>query len=66
MSVKYLIYLIFLYHNISNLVISKHIIMSKEFVTLRTNLCKLFLIYSSNCTFAQIQIKRLIIQTEKK
>jgi len=44
-------------NNISNLVISKHIIMSKEFVTLRTNLCKLFLIYSSNCTVAQIKSK---------
>jgi len=44
-------------NNISNLIISKYIIMDKEFVTSRTNPCKLFSIFSSDYTLAQIQIK---------
>jgi len=52
-------------NNISNLVISKHIIMNKEFMTSRTNPCKLFLIYNFNYIFIQIQIKWLGMQEEK-
>jgi hypothetical protein len=52
-------------NNISNLIISKYIIMDKEFVTSRTNPCKLFSIFSSDYTLAQIQIKWLAMQAEK-